>query len=165
MFTGNVTLLWRHNGRGNVSNHQPHNCLINRLFRRKSKKTSKLRVTGLCTGNSPGTGEFAAQMASNAQNVSIWWRHHESKGMITCDVLSNRAGFYLICHLEYLLDICFMENLRYFSRPRLTFVWCISIDVPADGGLKSLGARASVSKIVYYKVLYSILEQWVEGWT
>ena len=41
------------------------------------QKTSKLRVTGLCVGNSPETGEFPAQMASNAQNVSIWWRHHE----------------------------------------------------------------------------------------
>ena len=35
------------------------------------KKTSKLSVTGLCVGNSPGT-----QMASNAENVSMWWRHH-----------------------------------------------------------------------------------------
>ena len=40
------------------------------------KKTSKLRVTGICEGNSPGTGEFPAQMASNAENVSVWWRHH-----------------------------------------------------------------------------------------
>ena len=40
------------------------------------KKTSQLRVTGLCAGNSPGTGEFPAQMASNTENVSIWWRHH-----------------------------------------------------------------------------------------
>ena len=23
-----------------------------------------------------GTGEFPAQMASNVENVSIWWRHH-----------------------------------------------------------------------------------------
>ena len=36
-----------------------------------SKKTSKLRVTGLCAGNSPVTGEFPAQKASNAENVSI----------------------------------------------------------------------------------------------
>ena len=41
------------------------------------KKTSKLRVNGLCAGNSPGTGEFPAQMASKAENVSIWWRHHD----------------------------------------------------------------------------------------
>ena len=70
------SLRWRHNDHAGVSNHQPHGCLLNRLFRRKSKKTSKLRVTGLCVGNSPGTGEFPAQMASYAENVSIWWRHH-----------------------------------------------------------------------------------------
>ena len=69
-------LRWRHNGRDGVSNHQPHDCLLNRLFGRISNKTSKLLVTGLCVGNSPGTGEFPAQMASNAENVSIWWRHH-----------------------------------------------------------------------------------------
>ena len=45
------SLLWHHNG---------------------IKKTSKLRVTGLCAGNSPVTGEFPAQMASNTENVSIW---------------------------------------------------------------------------------------------
>ena len=67
---------WRHNDNDSVSNHQPHGCLLNRLFGRWSKKTSKLRVTGLCAGNSPGTGEFPAQMASNAENISIWWRHH-----------------------------------------------------------------------------------------
>ena len=71
-----LSLRWRHNERDSVSNHQPHDCLLKRLFRRRSKKTSKLRVTGLCTGNSPVPGEFPAQMASNAENVSIWWRHH-----------------------------------------------------------------------------------------
>ena len=48
-----------------------HDCLLDRLFRRRSKKTSKLRVICLCAGNSPVTGEFPAQMASNAENVSI----------------------------------------------------------------------------------------------
>ena len=74
-----ITLRLRHNDHAGVSNHQPHGCLLNRLFRRKSKKTSKLRVTGLCVGNSPGTGEFPAQMTSYAENVSIWWRHHDLK--------------------------------------------------------------------------------------
>ena len=69
------SLRWRHNGCHGVSNHQPHHYLLNRLFRCRSKKTSKLRVIGLCVGNSPVTGEFFAQMASNAENVSIWWRH------------------------------------------------------------------------------------------
>ena len=70
------SLQWRHNGLDSVSNHQPHDCFLNRLFRHRSKKTSKLRVTGLCAGNSPEAGEFPAQLASNAENVSIWWRHH-----------------------------------------------------------------------------------------
>ena len=48
------SLQWHHNDPDDVSNHQPHGCLLNRLFRRRSKKTSKLRVTGLCAGNSPG---------------------------------------------------------------------------------------------------------------
>ena len=72
-FNGNIeTIQWRHNGHGGVSNHQHHDCLLNRLFRRRSKKTSKLRVTDLCDGNSPVTGEFPAQRASNTENVSIW---------------------------------------------------------------------------------------------
>ena len=69
-------LQWRHNGRDGISNHQPYDCLFNRLYRRRSKKTSKLHVIGLCAGNSPVIGEFPAQMASNAENVSIWWCHH-----------------------------------------------------------------------------------------
>ena len=47
-------LQWRHNDHNGVSNHQPHGCLLNCLFRRRSEKTSKLRVTGLCVWNSPG---------------------------------------------------------------------------------------------------------------
>ena len=37
-------------------------------------------TTGLCVGNSPVTGEFPAQRASNAENVSISWRHHVDVG-------------------------------------------------------------------------------------
>ena len=70
------SLHWRHNGRDGVSYHQPHDCVLNRLFRRRSTKTSNVCVTGLCAGNSPLAGEFSAQMASDAENASIWWRHH-----------------------------------------------------------------------------------------
>ena len=71
-------LQWRHNEHNGVSNHHPQDCLLIFL-----KKTSKLRVTVLCEGNSPVTGEFPAQRASYAENVSIWWRHHVSQGV--CD--------------------------------------------------------------------------------
>ena len=54
--------------------------IVYRLFRCRSKKTSNLRVTDLCDGDSPGTGEFPAQRASNTENISIWWRHHVNEG-------------------------------------------------------------------------------------
>ena len=60
-------LQWRYIGRDGVSNQQGRHCLLNRLFRRRSKTTSKLRVTGLCAGNIPVISEFPAQMASNAK--------------------------------------------------------------------------------------------------
>ena len=81
-------LLWRHNGHDGVSNHQPRDSLLNRLF----KKTSKFRFTGLCVGKSPVTGEFPAQMASNAENDSIWWRHH---------VISALHESHGIFHIQY----------------------------------------------------------------
>ena len=71
-----LSLQWRHNECNAVSNYQLHDCLLNHLFRRISKKTSKLGVDGLCVGNSPATDEFPPQRASNAENVSTWCRHH-----------------------------------------------------------------------------------------
>ena len=52
--------------------------------------TSKLRVTGLCAGNSPVTGEFPAQKASNAENVSIWWRHRVSPIQVCTALLEQK---------------------------------------------------------------------------
>ena len=69
----NLSSQWRHNEHQCVSNHLCHNCLRNRLFGRRSKKTSKLRVTGLCEGNPPA---FPSQISSNAENISTLWRYH-----------------------------------------------------------------------------------------
>ena len=81
LFRPGFTLQWRHNERGGVSNHQPHDVHSTVYSRRRSTKTSTLRATGLCAGNSPVVGEFPTQRASNAENVSIWWRHHETPYM------------------------------------------------------------------------------------
>ena len=72
LWHGNISCThykWRHNVRNGVSNHQPCLCLRNCLFRLKSKKTPKLRVSGLLR-------EFTGDRASNAENVSFWWCHH-----------------------------------------------------------------------------------------
>ena len=77
-----IALQWRHIERDGVSNHHPHNCLLNRL----SKKTSKLCVTG---GELTGDQWILAQRASNAKNVSTWWRHH----VIGPGLASNREWY------------------------------------------------------------------------
>ena len=80
-------LQWRHNEHNGVSNHQPHGCLLNRLFRGESKKTSKLRVTGLCAGIHRGPVNFPHKWPVTrkmfpfddvimAEIVSIRCRHH-----------------------------------------------------------------------------------------
>ena len=106
------TLLWRHNGLDGVSNRQRQHCFLNRLFRRRSKKTWKLRVTGRCVGNSPVTGEFPAQMASYAENVSIWWRHHE--------ILHS-------CMKPSICKIAIQRNTRKYSMNRNA---CLSLYIP-----------------------------------
>ena len=86
------SLRWRHNDHDCVSNHQPYDCLLNRLFRRKSKKTSKLRVTGLCVGNSPGPvnsphkGPVTRKMFP-FDDVIMWYNHIPMKHKNLCDVL------------------------------------------------------------------------------
>ena len=76
------TLQWRHNEPDRVSNHQPHDCLLNSLFRCRPKIISKLRSPAFVRGTV--TGEFPAQRASNAENVSIWWRHHGKNSAKRC---------------------------------------------------------------------------------
>ena len=86
------TLQWRH----------AMACQITRLTivystRHWSKKTSKLSLTGLCDRNSPVTGEFPAQRASNTENVSISWRHH------VFSTIRNLADNYNNCKFCFML--------------------------------------------------------------
>ena len=114
-----ISLQWRHNERDGVSNQQPHDCLLSRLFRRRSKKISKHCVTGLCAGNSPVTDEFLAQVASNADNISIWWCHYvefESHAM-TCNMLKHVHGF----------SLSYMKYRKMFGiRQNIIHIWNLS---------------------------------------
>ena len=90
------SLLWCNNGRDGISNHQPHDCLLNQSFRRGSKKTSKLikvpRQWPLC-------GEFTGDRwipRTNGQwrgNYSIWWRHHLPHLYICVVYLSTKCTY------------------------------------------------------------------------
>ena len=71
----------------------------------RSKKTSKLSVTGLCAGHSPGIGEFPAQMASNEDNVFIWWRHYVKCSSLITNV-KNRSDFEISKEPRYFALTC-----------------------------------------------------------
>ena len=71
-----VPLRWRHNEQDGVSNHQPYHLFTQPFGKTQIKENTKApRCWPLCE-KFTGTGEFPAQMASNAENISIWWRHH-----------------------------------------------------------------------------------------
>ena len=111
-------LQWRHNGRDVVSNHQPRHCFLNHLFRCRSKeKASNPSVTGLCAGISPETGEFSAQMASYAENVSIWWRHHDPRLNIRPEFRRNAdATWKVLCWKRVSHnDLCHWRVVVYYE--------------------------------------------------
>ena len=111
------TLRWRHNGLDSVPNHQPHDCLLKRLFGRRSKKTSKLIVTGLCAGiqrgpvNSPHKGPVTRKMFSFDDVIMV-------------DALTIRYTHMNICYIWHLNDsirentfVCRLNTVSHLSRP------------------------------------------------
>ena len=92
-----IALHWRHNEPDGVSNHQPRDCLLNCLFRFRSKKTSKLRVTGLCAENSLPVNSPHKRPVM-LKNVFIWLRHHGtfhevySQFILLCAVVSDGSS-------------------------------------------------------------------------
>ena len=104
------TLRWRRNGHGGVSNHQPHHCLLNRLFGCRSKKPSKLRVTDLCAGSSPGP-----------VNSPHKWPVTRKLFPFDDVIMSNPCNW--ICKLFGMLNECNEQ-----SNTRLTLIRTISIN-------------------------------------
>ena len=118
------SLQWWHNGRNGVSNHQSLDYLLNRLYRRRSKKTSRLRVTGLWERNSPVTGESPAQRASNAENVFIWWRHHACANPSTCP---GKVGNPFVS-VQLTGSCCHSHTIHMMMLKRpLLHNWCLAI--------------------------------------
>ena len=153
------TFLWRHNGRGSVSNHQPHDCLLNRLFRRRSKNTSMSHVTGLCAGISPWTDEFSAQMASNAENVSIWWRH-QAKGVLRPRWAST-SGQYNSKLIEAEWRTQGSLNLAIIgSHNDLSPDWHQEI-IWANAGMLLTGPWGANSNEIYIKIVQILLKKWL----
>ena len=76
-----ASLQWRHNGRDSVSNHQPHivfSTVYSDAVQRKLQAPRHWPFCGEFNGDR-WIDEFPAQMASNAENISISWRHHATR--------------------------------------------------------------------------------------
>ena len=109
------SLQWRYNERDIASNCQRFDCFLNRLFRRRSKKTTKLRVTGLCEGNSPVIGEFPVQRTSNGENVFILWRHHIILEKITTRYMVNTVDDIKIIRIRYTQQACHDQCWKFYA--------------------------------------------------
>ena len=77
------------------------------------------RVTGLCVGNSLVSGEFLTQMASKAENVSIWWHHHEPLVEVMAEAELTASNYLNQCWL-ILLDP-YEQTSGTFELPKLFF--------------------------------------------
>ena len=89
----------------------------------RSKKTSKLCVTGLCEGNSPVTGEFLAQRASNAENVSIWWRLHELWNFVTCGRARDSPTVWPLCAFFFMILLFYVPF--YVKKKKIDNFMCL----------------------------------------
>ena len=154
------TLQWRHSEHDGVSNHQPHDCLLNRLFRHKSKKTSKLRVTDLCAENSPVTSEFPAYRASNTENVSIWWRHHDWPSQRNSLRPSNAIGPQGILSSQVWVMASFMYSTKPLPGPMMT---SCQFDLREQTSTETKSKSYVLFTKIYLKMLSANL-RWLWDW-
>ena len=121
-------------------------------LRCRSKKTSKLRVTGLCAGNSPVTGEFLVQKASSAENVSIWWRDHVPMTAFTGQSDHPRTGpCYRVYTRTPTLRPWWLHHYKlrqHISRLRVCCLWCVSV-------LRGTGLWGTL-RLWFYHLLWTI---------
>ena len=74
------TLQWRHNERDGISNHQPRDCLFNRLFKAQIKENIKAPRHWPSWGEFTGDRWIPRTKGQYHGKASIWWRHHEKLG-------------------------------------------------------------------------------------
>ena len=138
------TSRWRHNGRDAVSNHQRLYCLLSCLFRHRSKKTLKLRVTGLCAGihrwpvNSPHKGLVTRKMSPFDGVIMVYtllwcfallWLHcSDPCGLFTGTIMmtSSNGTF------SALLAICAGNSHRWIPLTKASDMelWCFLWSAP-----------------------------------
>ena len=128
---GIVSLQSRHNERDSVWNHQPRDCLLNGLFRRRSTKTSKIRITGLCAGihrghvNSPHKGPLTRKMFLLDDVIMLWgkrfYKFHHPGPILKKNMMSSYQ-----CKNWHCITV---TNYDFHNGPHILvrkkiFIWC-----------------------------------------
>ena len=141
-----------HNELEGVSNDQPLDCLLNRLFRRRSKETSRLCVSGLCEGNWPVIGEFPAQRASNAENASIHWRHNASPSPNLCTLVIK---FSMIDKWAMVpqIRISLIDTIHQRVEQNYIYIWTRPLKVQWSVKYESIGRYYQISTRLGYIVV------------
>ena len=137
-------------------------------LRRRSKKTPKLRVTGLCVGNSPVTDEFPAQRASNTENVSIWWRHHGFSYSLFVNTALNAMTHFNISGIKmcssiyicacWVRQVFIIQRVRHLTAISLQAVHCL-LSVHYSDVIMDAMASHITSLAVVYSTVYTGVDQ------
>ena len=177
-----ITLQWRHNGRGSVLDHQLHDCLLNFLFRRRSKKTSKLRVTGLCVGihrwpvNSPHKSRVTRKMFPFDDVIVTWPKFNDLTGRgrrISPSILCSHNGKphrrWSVCNKNHIFVFVIARVCVFISRTSehlMTSSWHGRNSMTWGGGYKANFLRSVVFyffSIITTQVIYWISRLYLTG--
>ena len=156
------SLQWRQNGGDGVSNHQRLDYILKSLFRRRSKKTSKLRDTSLCERNPPVAGEFPSQRAKIVENVSIWWCHHVREFIFVSWMFETNWNHQIPCSfIPFIASSCVFVHLlgrfQPWKRGLLSMInasCCKSKNQPILSFLVRFDIGASCNCEIYIKTFY-----------
>ena len=158
-----LALQWRRNG-CDGSNRQPRDCLLSRLFWHRTKKTSKLRATGRCAGNSPVTGEFPAQRASNAEifpfddAIMVGTKHTTLRNSASVSWLDSCTVLLVGAHIRPKAHINIGDVVKFVSNSSKTH-----ISRKSCSPITSLSCVKLFLKCAQIQVLYKI-SKWCHDW-
>ena len=170
-------LRWRHNGRDGVSNHQSHDCLRIRLFRRRSKETSKPRVTGFVRGIRRWPVNSPHEESVTAKCFHLMTSSCSSLVLSPVDHLQNRIlKSYHSCHFNSFLPsaVCMRRWTRpalapsYFLNQSWVIVnWTLMLILPHSGAncpCPGVGVTKPILSVPLFSEFFSIFETHVRYW-
>ena len=101
-----ISLHWRHNERHGVSNHRHIDCLRNRFVQAHTQGNINTPRHWHLWGKSTDDRWIPITRASVAENVFIWWRHHDdiSVSALTSP-LQTEHGTVFHFSISYNIDI------------------------------------------------------------